>query len=257
VTHAEYWERRYADNATLGAASCLSTPEPFLRWLYRAMASSVSRLTDGRPPGRVLDVGSGTGEWITYWQRRGAASVAGCDVAGTTVRRLASRFPGVKVVQGDIGAAPPFDSVFDTISAVNVFQHITDDAAYMSALRNLRSMAQPGTLLVLLDALAFGDEPATGDVSRVRSLNFLRHAAEESGWSIIACRPSIWLFNGTVETRPAFVCSMTRLYWAAVSRATRTSRMATVVGAGLYPIDRALSLARWGPTTKVLIAEAH
>lgn len=102
---------------------------------------------------RVLDVGSGIGYYINYFQQRGAKNIIGIDIAPTSVSYLQKTYPQYQFQCTDIGSSSgiTIDGKFDFISAISVLYHIVDDDRFASALNNICSYLAPGGFLVLTD----------------------------------------------------------------------------------------------------------
>lgn len=93
---------------------------------------------------RVLDVGSGGGEFAYLLQR------AGHDVRGIEPNRgyaeYASREYGLDIARGFVGDAPLADAEFDLITIWHVLEHTEDPAAVLAKLG--RALRPGGTLVV-------------------------------------------------------------------------------------------------------------
>jgi ubiquinone/menaquinone biosynthesis C-methylase UbiE len=107
-------------------------------------------------PGRLLDVGCGTGQLL----RRAAASfpdahLVGVDPAGEMVQRARTSAVGVgaSFVQGAAEALPFDDANFDLVVSSMSFHHWADQ---QEGLREVSRVLVPGGLLALADALALG-----------------------------------------------------------------------------------------------------
>jgi ubiquinone/menaquinone biosynthesis C-methylase UbiE len=125
--------------------------EPVQRAMLEAAGRELPR------PGRVLDVGCGTGRLL----RRAAASfpdadLVGVDPAADMVRQAEAARPadvGARFVQAAAEALPFGDASFDLVVSSMSFHHWADQRA---GLREARRVLAPGGLLALGDALAVG-----------------------------------------------------------------------------------------------------
>jgi SAM-dependent methyltransferase len=120
------------------------------RWLFSKLAPHVH--------GDVLEIGSGIGN-LSGLIVDSAARVVLSDMEPHYLDALARRFAGdrrVHVTQYDLDAAPAGEIAarrFDTIVAVNVIEHIRDDAALVARLAALLNPG--GKLLVYVPACPF------------------------------------------------------------------------------------------------------
>jgi SAM-dependent methyltransferase len=95
---------------------------------------------------QLLDLGCGTG-FVLEGLRRGAPSLAlaGCDTRIETLAIARHRLPDVPFFAADV-ATLPFESEFDLVTALDVLEHIDDDAG---ALEALLKVIRPGGGLLL------------------------------------------------------------------------------------------------------------
>jgi SAM-dependent methyltransferase len=101
------------------------------------------------PATRVLEIGCGVGYWTEYLKGRGVLRYTGNDITPVSVSTLRTRYPDYEFIQGDAGeiALPPV--AFDLVMMIDVTQHITDDAAFERAMRNVwQAVASGGTFVV-------------------------------------------------------------------------------------------------------------
>lgn len=253
-----YWRSLLSGSFNLQGVSWPNLSTGFLRWQYRARREAIRRVVPSAAGMRVLDVGPGTGYWVALWHGLGAATVAGFDLTETSVEHLRKQFPQDQFAQGDISSALPPGGPYDLISAIDVLLHITDDGRYAQALANLRRVARPGSRMLLLEPFSSGAAKPfeAGQSSRARPLATLRPLLARSGWRVQAVQPALWLLSIPVETEPYRVCFVLNWLWYHLERFARAERRGVVAGAALYPLDRLLCRLPWGPTSKVLLAEA-
>ncbi|MBT2499459.1 methyltransferase domain-containing protein [Agromyces sp. ISL-38] len=95
---------------------------------------------DVRPGTRVLDVGCGSGEFLTLLADLGAEAV-GVDPAPGMVAIARRSLPNADIREGDFSALPWPDGTFDVVTAVNALQFADDMVA---ALREATRVLQPG-----------------------------------------------------------------------------------------------------------------
>lgn len=96
-----------------------------------------------RPPGRLLDVGCGTGDLAAVFARRGW-SAAGIEPSAAAAQH--ARAIGVEAVAGTLADAPWADGEFDAIVFNHSLEHIDDPAA---ALAEAARLLRPGGLLAI------------------------------------------------------------------------------------------------------------
>lgn len=177
-----YWDERLASTGGLRATGHHSYSESYNRWLYRAKGRALSRaLARIGPPGRTLDIGSGTG-WVIERLLAAGAAVEGSDIAPAAIEALAKTHPGVPLIKADIGAEPlpREDATYRTVTALDVFYHVVDDARWLAALDEVARVLEPGGALIVTDSLGTDDTEPAPHV-RMRSESTWRDAAERAG----------------------------------------------------------------------------
>lgn len=164
----EFWERRLSEQFDLRG-----TGEPGLSLAYNRACYGLRGMVLDRalreagvdPRGRrVLDVGCGTGFFTRYYLARGA-TVTGVDIAPVSVERLSAAHPEARFVLADVSEGVP-GGRFDVVNAFDVLYHITDDARWDAAVRNLCAAVDSMGTLLLTDTLAERRGLAEHNVSR-------------------------------------------------------------------------------------------
>jgi 2-polyprenyl-6-hydroxyphenyl methylase/3-demethylubiquinone-9 3-methyltransferase len=106
----------------------------------------VLRALDGVRLGRVLDVGCGDGTFAGRLTEHGG-QVTGVDFAPTALKRARAMHPELEFVEPAPDGVFPFpDGSFDTVTCVNVLQHVADTQTMVS---EIRRVLLPQGLLVL------------------------------------------------------------------------------------------------------------
>jgi SAM-dependent methyltransferase len=260
-----YWEELLEDEFNESGVAYPQLARSINQAMYRTIGRSVARALKtteaSAPPGRVLDVGSGTGVWIDFWRRHGAAQITGVDLTATSVERLRHRWPEHEFLKADIGeadAALPMDH--DIVSAMSVLLHIVDDARFRQAFVNLAAALRLNGTLVLVEPVVvhrwwgppFGEDAN----SKARPLADYRAALEAAGLELQSIRPATVLLANVVDTRSAATFRLLHGYWDLVMRGVGPrERLGTMIAAVLGPADLlAARVARTGPSAKVLVA---
>jgi len=124
----------------------IGTSEKYNFWIYSHLKDYLR--------GDVLDIGSGLGDIIQFYDTPSVNKIIAADYADEMIDHLGGRFACNKKYQPlklDIAAdhlevyLPHFS--FDTISCINTLEHITDD---IKALKNMHKLLKRGGRLVLL-----------------------------------------------------------------------------------------------------------
>ena len=143
----ETWTRGDAvggmDEAILAATGPVVARHPW--WRARArLTLALLRQAGIRPPMSVLDAGCGWGVTLDHLERAGYAST-GLDVSRRALR-LIDR-PGRRLVEADLTVDQPINvPTYDAVLALDVIEHLDDDAG---AVARLARLVRPGGVLIL------------------------------------------------------------------------------------------------------------
>jgi glycosyltransferase involved in cell wall biosynthesis len=143
ILKARFSSRLYTE-AGREVLDALSYAPKFNRWMTETLAPFVGQ--------RVLEVGAGNGNMSRFLSSRRQRYVAS-DIDSEQLEMLANNFrhrPALEVMRLDMTNPADFEPLtgqLDTVVAVNVLEHIEDDA---TALRSFASVLGPGGRLVLL-----------------------------------------------------------------------------------------------------------
>lgn len=95
------------------------------------------------PGARILDVGAGTGAFLSRLKRAGHADLHGIDIALPAEKIEGVQFHALDL---DTGVLPFADGAIDTISCIEVIEHIENPGAFLKELA--RVLAKEGALVM-------------------------------------------------------------------------------------------------------------
>jgi SAM-dependent methyltransferase len=256
-----YWSILEEERADLSVVGYPYLPVAFNAVLYRAMARAVEKAaSELKPPPRsVLDVGSGTGFWVSFWRRLGVQRIVALDLAEGATAKLSRKFPDITVAQADITESLPVHDSFDVVSVMSVLLHVTDDHRFNRAVENLSSALRSGGFAVIIDPVVvhryWGDPPGAHSNSKARSRAEWQRSLNRAGLQLVSVRPVTWLFAEPVDTRTRLFFRILDLYWNVLSRVIFGSEWrGRWAGRALARFDDALvALSRTGPSTKCVV----
>jgi SAM-dependent methyltransferase len=191
----EFWDRRLSEQFDLRGTGETGLSLAYNRACYALRQRVLTRALEeaGMDPRSraVLDVGCGTGFFTAYYLGRGS-KVTGLDIAPTSIERLRQRHPEARFLLADVGETT-IEGGFDVVNAFDVLYHITDDARWERALRNLARAVAPSGVLLVTDTFADWSGPAVHN--RMRPLSRYREVLESEGLTIRAPYPTSVLLN--------------------------------------------------------------
>jgi len=259
-----YWGELVGGDFTLRGVGYPELSLSFNAFAYRAMVTSTERVlaqagVDGKEL-RVLDLGCGTGVWVDFWHRRGAAEVAGLDLTESSVANLRERFPGDRFEQANISEPGiPDLGAFDVVSAMNVLLHVTDEAGFERAIANVAGALGPDGAFVVMDPIVvhqwWGPPIDERSPARPRPLARWDEVLARHGLEITERVPVTCLLANAVDTRRRLSFRALILYWLLVIRLIgQRERLGKLAGRVLHALDRlALRLVSDGPSAKVVV----
>lgn len=215
-----YYPSHYAPHAH-GDNDAFSWPKRFARWdldyANYKLARVITRLI--REPGKVLDVGCGTGGFLVALKRRGW-DVQGVEIVADAARRAQVR--GVSVFVGTIEEAMFPSDNFDLVTFWDVLEHTVNPRSVLLEAR--RIVKRKGWLAVSTpnpeswEARVFGPSWAGWDLPRhlwlPSSARGLAKLLRDTGWNVkqTAClRGRYWLL--ALSLRRWYCSHPTLLRW--------------------------------------------
>ena len=263
---SEYWGDLHQRDDT-SAVGQSGLPAAFNAWLYRILARNLARLLRRHAvldpaPARMFEVGSGRGDWIDFWRGRGVVRVDGGDLVPGAVERLNERFGTTgRFVVAEFGAdAPPVtpEPAYPLVTVFNVLLHITNDAPFERALRQVAALVEPGGRLVLVEPILFDAafaKPYDPKVSsRARPLETYEAPLLASGLERVNVGPAVVLANNPIEARSQAALRRYRRSWNwFAGRARRNPRSSRWLGPLLLIGDRVAMASGAAPSSKLAI----
>lgn len=123
------------------------TADPKVYWRRNRKAISA---IDPKPSDRILDAGCGTGfNTLLLHEAFGCDNVTGCDFSPVAIAHARTHCPWARFDTCSVDAMPYADGVFDSALAMDITEHLPEDA-YWGFVRELRRVVRPeGVVLVL------------------------------------------------------------------------------------------------------------
>lgn len=238
-----YWRERLERNFSLVGVGYKSFGAAFNRWQYRGYLRNLRWAQErfGFDLGRqsVLECGLGTGFFLEYYERLGNRAFSGVDLTEISVENARRRFPGREFRQADLAdAGLDLGAQYDVVTAFAVLLHITDDAAFARAMKNLCTHSKEWILITdLFPQRRFDQGAASHNV--IRSYGEFEAALRAGGFEVAGQVPVFALLSAPrPDARWWF------FLWSGVLRVlTLTEVTGYLAGAVFYWLDGVL--IRW------------
>jgi SAM-dependent methyltransferase len=251
-----YWETRLRNRFDLHGVGSIGRGKWFNTWLYRVrkfvFLREMRRLRLPFSEMRVLDIGSGTGFYITCWKQLGVPSVSGSDLTEIVVEKLSERFPGEKFYQVDIGGdiSTLGQQQFDMVSAFDVLFHIVDDSRFDQAIGNVYRLLKPGGYFVFSENFLHRETVRARHIVS-RSLVDITAVVKNAGFEIIDRVPMFVVMNYPVDSNSR----LAQLMWRGTTKIMSVSELlGCALGAVLYPLELlCVSTFKESPATEMMI----
>jgi SAM-dependent methyltransferase len=169
-------------------------------WDSGVPAPELRRAVEGRPPGRALDLGCGTGTNVRFLAERGW-QVTGVDFVGRAIAQARRKLRGLEaqLLVGDVTRleALPLRGPYDLALDMGCFHSLTAEGRARYA-RGLAQALRPGAVYLLY---AFLPAPDSGrglprEAVEAAFAPYLRATGFEAGTG----RPSAWYYFERNET---------------------------------------------------------
>ncbi len=245
-----FWEKRLFSSLDLRGVGYSVLGLSFNVWMYRVRKTVFKRALRTVSIGdTVLDVGSGTGFYLEILEKLGKRT-SGIDLSSAAVKKLREKFPHSNLVVGDIGSAGLIAKpLYSAVTAMDVLFHITEDAAYESAIRNIYDYITPGGYFFYAENLPESRIALKHQVSRSRGE--VMDTLSRVGFTVVSEHPMFFLMNQPVASSSHFL----KLWWRMVSGILiRFPGLGYALGLVLYPLEMVLvRFSKSGPSTKLLV----
>ena len=257
---ASFWEQRLGGDFSLDAVGFRGLGKPFNAELYRqrltVLGRALRRYSVEIEGAEIVELGPGTGFYVSEWQRRGARHVTGLDITAVARDRLRSRFPDYRFEQADVTEPWPVETdSADVVAAFDVLFHIVDDARLAAALAEGARTLRPDGVLLISDLFLHGPT-VRGFHQVVRPLDQFTGLLESSGFDVLGRVPVFVTMQPAIDLPPGFRQAFAARWWAWLEGRLRGHpKRGYRLGRVLRWVDRTLTYPmRDGPSIEILVA---
>lgn len=190
----------HADKHRLSARYHYNSVESLiLEYLYNHRVQKSARLWGGKAQDssfsehlRVLDIGSGSGHWIDFYQSLGVCRQTGIEVSASAAEHLREKYSaadGIEIYHGNaLEVIPQLEGKFDVVNAIGVMFHITDDTVWTDTINAMANSVEPNGFIVVgghfgwLDGLNVAVDDSGGIIKRLRSFRHWKRVLKKAGF---------------------------------------------------------------------------
>lgn len=224
----EYWEKQLGTHFALRGVGCVSCNETYNKYLYFLKVSSLDKILNKYSipikEKSILDIGSGIGFFVDYYNKKGAKKITGMDITEISISMLKEKYPAYNFQVADISDPNlHFKEKFDIVNAFDVIYHITDDDRFEIAINNISSLCIGGGYVLITDV--FREREAYVHVHN-RSLQKYKKKLTENSIEILDIIP-IYYLMGRYFRLPTFVLNKFSPYLYSVDKALQRMKIKT------------------------------
>jgi SAM-dependent methyltransferase len=210
----------------------------------RAEALRDAIVATGLSPERinVLDMGCGSGFYVSFWNGMGVKHLAGIDISPNSISRLSTQFPDYRFAQFNLKHASPTSewlSAFDCATLFDVLYHLTDDQEAANALKFAADCLMPGGRLFIFDQLSNKDYSLLTHV-KFRGRSTFSKLVKDAGFVIETRIPLFGLLAPPVFGNKFADLLISALYRIIGVFTKPFPTFGRVIGRGFYRVDRLL-----------------
>jgi len=198
----QYWEKRLAGSGGLSGVGYYGLGKRYNHWIYAARRhrfhAEIEKLSLPVSTS-CLDVGAGTGFYLTELSKLGFKNLTGSDFTDTACAGLKEKFANCNILQLDItkpGTLPP--KTFDLVTCMDMLFHIVDNEGYEKAVSNLSSLLKSNGILIITENFT----PASRDRGHIcdRNREYIAGIFSSSGLKLVAVSPLFIFLNSPVQS---------------------------------------------------------
>lgn len=270
----KYWEERLNKDFSLSGVGHLGFGLEYNIWLYKARLHVLKELLIKNniicKDKKILDIGVGTGFYISFWEKLGAKQITGIDITNKSIEELKIKYPNHRFAKGNISSLD-YNKIFpnekfDIITAFDVLFHIVDEEDFKNAIENIRRFSHQGTIILIMDNFLKKYKSAKGHESD-RTLSYYKKILNSYFIEIKEIKPLFYFMNTPIDieviNNSLLKYLINMMWWLNLKVRGCYRRLGKLGGiiaylwaSILYFLDRIiLKYTNIGPGTKLLLAK--
>jgi SAM-dependent methyltransferase len=257
---ATFWESRLRARFDVAAAGFRGLGRTFNEALYRqrdvVLRRAIRRYRLPVDGADILELGPGSGFYVSGWKARGVRSLVGLDITTVVAERLSAAYPEYRFERADITERWPVpDASADIVTAFDVLFHIVDDDRFDAALAEAGRVLRPGGYLLISDLFLHGST-FRGFHQVGRTIDTYTATLDAAGLEVVGRLPIFVTMHPAIDVPAGWRRSLADQWWSALeAKLVKSPRLGRRIGTVLFWIDRALTLPfRGGPSTELMVA---
>ena len=263
MTHFDaqsYWEQRLSTGPGIHKVGHLAYGYVFNAALYSLRKNLVNAILrtiyTGVSPSTVsvLDIGCGSGFYLSLWQNFGVKHIQGIDFTQSSIDYCKARFPQCSLLKADISDEASLSSLglYSCISVFDVLFHIVDDEKYNLAIKNIASHLQEDGILLYSDNFLQYDTIREKHIVH-RSLQQVSAILQKNGFEIIKRQSMFYVMGYPIDMKSRFWGRLWNICMYPVRKSELIGALYAII---LYPIEWILiRIFNESPTTELMICK--
>ena len=255
-----YWEQRLSSGPGIHKVGHLAYGYVFNAALYSLRKNLVNAVLktlyiDFNPSAlSVLDIGCGTGFYLSLWQNFGVKNIHGVDFTQSSIDYCLDKFPQCTLIKADISDETALSSlgVYSCISVFDVLFHIVDDEKYNLAIKNIASHLQDDGILLYSDNFLRYDTIREKHIVH-RSLQQISEILTKNELEIVKRQSMFYLMGYPIDMKSRFWGRLWNMFMYPVRKSEIIGAIYAMI---LYPIEWLLiRIFMESPTTELMICK--
>lgn len=255
-----YWEQRLSSGPGIHKVGHLAYGYVFNAALYSLRKNLVNAVLktlyiDFNPSAlSVLDIGCGTGFYLSLWQNFGVKEIHGIDFTQSSVDYCKKEFSECTVIKADISNEESLSSLglYSCISVFDVLFHIVDDEKYNLAIKNIASHLQDDGILLYSDNFLRYDTIREKHIVH-RSLQQISEILTKNELEIVKRQSMFYLMGYPIDMKSRFWGRLWNMFMYPVRKSEIIGAIYAMI---LYPVEWLLiKIFKESPTTELMICK--
>jgi 2-polyprenyl-3-methyl-5-hydroxy-6-metoxy-1,4-benzoquinol methylase len=245
----QYWNNLVGNQMSLREVGWPSWTEAFNKARYRLTAEqtiATLQQTLTTAPTHILEIGCGIGFWTNIvTQLYPNAMYVGIDISANAVANLQQKYStnkNISIVCADIGQAniSELNQSFDLVICMEVLLHITDDAAWQNAIKNILHYTHQ--YAIISDPFIIWQTTVQSklDNNKMRTWATYKTEIEKNNGKVLQIKPRTFLLDNNADFKTKFGLQCWQMFFKAWHKLLKIENetLGKILGSFAYRFDK-------------------